>query len=1104
MRCPSCQTPVVKGMNFCPTCGTPVAWASGAAAEVRESACLAAEVSGQAKLAGVLLPAQINGYVNACVRVIEDACVAYGGMVLRRYTTGVTAIFGAPVGGEREVERAVRAALTMRNGVEAVSQRVEKAAGTRLYLRCGVDFGPVRVSAFGGGAAFVTTGSPVNNAIELRAVARPSAIVVSAAAGAHVKEAFRLHIIPLPHAAPAAAGEAYEIAGLADGAEVNNERTPFVGRNTEGSLLRKTVDSLVAGRGGVVAFAGPAGIGKSRLCSEVLYKTGNPRVFAARCIPATAEGAYDIFREALEGILAEYPGQTVKEKGMAALGADNAFLADALPLLAAIVEPRGSTGAFPNGIPPEVLRERSHELVEKIITDGCRGKPSVLVFEDLQWMGSSGADILYRLCAQAPKLPLLLVLTARDAAVLELFTANVTTLAPLTDEETRTLLTSILPLGAYNEEFVNKAVKWAGGSPLYCEELAASVGEAGTGELDPPASVKAAVRARLDKLSPGALIVAKTAACFGMRAEISLLKEVLPAGFSDADGFLREVIDSGFVDIEAGGIIFRNEITRVILIESWVETDRARVWGNIAKAVAARNDDPATVAFYLTAAGRKTEAVQYLKEAGDRARGLFLMAEAVSYYERAWELDTEAGGVDKDLHFEIITELAEVLCETAAPARALTLLTDAFAGARNNAERARLFGLAGSAYSHLGDYRRSLLYLEDARRLYNLLGDLRNEGYMLRSMGAVYGRLGDNTARRKSIAETLVCFTEAEDDVGIAYCHNAIGTDYVRENDPVRALEFFKEALETWTRAGHLTGQALALSNIAVAERALGRYHLARDHLEQAVALNRRCGTRRLLASNLCTCGTVTTPLDPPRGEALFHESMALAEQTERHELVFANAVNLAEQYRSLGKWDRATAALARAQEEARILDSEITNVTYALAAAFLRIDRGDIEGPGFAQDLADVYAFETNAGTITDLWKKSLGVALARARGNAAEIRAAVAALEQSLSAVKDIGAAYDAYYHLGMGRLAIGLIDGAEDAFRWVVDHTEGWHKLEWPRALYGLALVARRRGDPGQAKSLLAQARDVFGSYDAGFWLDQIKAAEEAISAGSKKGK
>ena len=191
----------------------------------------------------------------------------FGGTVEKFIGDAVMALFGAPVAHEDDPERAVRAALAIRDWV---------AGEERIQVRLAVNTGEALVvlgarPAEGEGMA---AGDVVNTAARLQAAAPVNGILV----GGRTFRATR-ELIEYRQAAPVAAKgkrepvpawEALQANGRSGSRFPRQPRTALVGREYELGVLR---DALV--RGAVermpqlVTVVGVPGIGKSRLLYEL-------------------------------------------------------------------------------------------------------------------------------------------------------------------------------------------------------------------------------------------------------------------------------------------------------------------------------------------------------------------------------------------------------------------------------------------------------------------------------------------------------------------------------------------------------------------------------------------------------------------------------------------------------------------------------------------------------------------------------------------------------------------------------------------------------------------------------------------------------------------
>ncbi len=1093
MLCPSCQATVGADANYCPACGAPMGGAGRYGVELREVACLAGDVQGLAKLVGRIPAAQVSEYVAECMGALDDTCAAHGGTVISRHSAGLTAIFGAPVAREREVELAVRAAFASRDCIADISERLYAASGQNVASRTAVDFGVVRVGASVAATDYVALGSTVENAARLRNNARPNTVLLSAAAADQVRRLFTMKPVALgATTAEGVAETGFIVEGFADSfAGVAPSRTVFVGRREELSELRHALDELRAGRGAAVGVSGGPGIGKTRLVLEALAGVEDVRVFVGKCLPVTVEVSYAAFRGPLSDALSRYSGKSHLERAENLLRAAEPELLEAAPLLSAFLERQPLESSITEQLRGVARFERLYELFEAVWADVAANAPTALVLEDAQWASNADFLLLSRFASRVRNLPLLLIITAREPELLRRVTADVVELAPLANADVAGLVRALIPPERLAPELLQRIIKWAKGNPLYCEEIAAVVLARGAGEaFKPPASVKAAARARADRLSPEALKAGKIATCVGLEGELALVRDVAPAE-------IAEVVDELVAELERGGILtvsgerfsFAHEVTREVLYESLVKKERTAIFSAIARATESRGAEPGMVAHYLLEAGRNREAVEHLKEAGDRAAGAYALLEAISHYQRAFDCLRDVGPADAALRMALIEGFSSCLLDYADPGRALELIEEELKYAETPVARAKLLCLAGKGYSDLGENRKARLYLEDARNIYNALNEPLMEAETLHSLVKVLVFLGDEGARRRAIAEALARFTEAGDDVGIARCYNIIGSDYLNADEPERALEYFQDALYIWQQGGDLPGQAIALTNLGFAQYLLGRYHDAVGFAERALEITRRIGTRRTQAAAVCNLVAYYMYLEPSKADEYGREAVALAEDIPNYEILSGAHINLGELERCRGRWDAARGHVTEALEAARKIESTPHKFYAELLGAKVELDAGAHDSEEFRRHYEAVFTLEPPSRETAALVRANLDADLALARQDAERATELVGELAATVAAAKKAEEVYEGRLRLGELKLFLGDAAAAAAEFEWVMCQTDGWDFLHWPRAAFRLAQACVASGRRDDAANYLELAERVFRKYDWLYWSDRV---------------
>jgi class 3 adenylate cyclase len=206
---------------------------------------------------------------------------------------GLMALFGAPIAHEDSPERAVHAALGIRDALAPLAARLQASHGIPLQIRIGVNTGPVVVGPVGNDRKmdYTAIGDTTNLASRLQALAPPGGILISESTHRLVRGFFNVERVgPLGVRGKSEPVNAYAVTdwrGPSTKFRIAEERglTPFVGRQNELSRLVEAYGRLADGRMQAVAVVGDAGSGKSRLLYEFRRRIEGHEVafFEGRC-----------------------------------------------------------------------------------------------------------------------------------------------------------------------------------------------------------------------------------------------------------------------------------------------------------------------------------------------------------------------------------------------------------------------------------------------------------------------------------------------------------------------------------------------------------------------------------------------------------------------------------------------------------------------------------------------------------------------------------------------------------------------------------------------------------------------------------------------------
>ena len=140
---------------------------------------LFADLAGYTALAETLDPEDVYAFLRPTMAELQRVVESFGGSVPQIQGDGFMAVFGVPTAHEDDAERAVRAALAVRDRVRALN-----AGGPAVALpevHAGVHSGEVMVAPSTEAAGFTVVGDTVNTASRIAGFATGGQVLVSAA-----------------------------------------------------------------------------------------------------------------------------------------------------------------------------------------------------------------------------------------------------------------------------------------------------------------------------------------------------------------------------------------------------------------------------------------------------------------------------------------------------------------------------------------------------------------------------------------------------------------------------------------------------------------------------------------------------------------------------------------------------------------------------------------------------------------------------------------------------------------------------------------------------------------------------------------------------------
>ncbi len=385
---------------------------------------------------------------------------------------------------------------------------------------------------------------------------------------------------------------------------VPKSELPFVGRESELDRLRLWWTRAAHGNGTLGLLCGEAGIGKTRLLSELkeLVESEGGRVVAGTTACPEAF-PYQPVLDALSRVT----------NIVDALHIDPVWIsvvADLIPELAACRPERETPG-----VAPDQIRTRLFEAIFQVLGGLAAERPALLMLEDIHWAGAATIDLLEFLSYRLGATRLLIIASYRDEEVV-----HIHPLRKLRRHARPSRQTAYLAIGPIGEAAVETLVRklmrrlpvapeWAPllyarseGNPLFLGQLIATVIErASAAPLHEllPGGLQEVIGSRLACLTPEARSLALMAAVIGDAFDAELLQAVTgwsAAGVSAGIAELLErrlIRDTGFT--ESGDFTFSHNLIEAAIYAEASQRDltgrHARVAVALEELYPARADD---------------------------------------------------------------------------------------------------------------------------------------------------------------------------------------------------------------------------------------------------------------------------------------------------------------------------------------------------------------------------------------------------------------------------------------------------------------------------------------------------------------------------------
>ena len=894
-------------------------------------------------------------------QTVGDAVRAEGGMVHATDADRIESVFGLPAAREDDATRAIRAALDVRDRLDAL-QEGSAASGLRFSARSGIDLGVVAVHQDPEEQRRYRIGRTLmERASRLARQAAPREVLLSAECARMVRSFVETEEGPevaLGH--DSGTVTAYRAVDLREyrsslEARASGGLTAFTGRSAEIALLEESLEDALSGAGRIVTVSGEAGIGKSRLLYEFEHGVlrGRTRVLRGRCQSYGASAPYlpflDVLRELLSGEDGEPPTSAGIGDRLRALGDG---LEDYAPFYCHLLS-LPSAEPVPAHLSGDQLRLAIVESLAAVLTVASTATPSTLLLEDWHWADEASTAALTQLGGLISAFPMLVVVTHRPGygVTWDIGNRRAVALGALPEDGSRQVIRSALRVEEVDEDLTRRIHQRSQGNPFFIEEVCAALLEQGTislredraalsgssEELTLPDSVQAVIRTRLDRMAPATREVLSAASVVGRDFTRTLVARALPEA-SDLGAALDRLRSAGLIQqtrlVPDATFRFKHALIQEVTYEALLGHQRLDLHRRVGEAmeaaeVGADADPPyERLADHFFRAEVWDKAVDYSLGAARRASRLSQIPQAMRALQLSERALAHLSEEDAFEHRLDLLLMRERLCETTGERREqrriIEELLPLVRGSGDTALEAEVLVRAGDLEVSLRNHDAAEPVLKAAVAKSREVGDPALYRKALRSFGLLRWHQDRNDEALEILQTVLESDMEAGDTEGVILDHHNLGSVHRGMGDIPRALKLAEESVRLAAKSPFR--QVYAIHTVALCQRDLGDAEKAEETWRKGIDL---CEQHHLpLQQSYLMTSLAHLYLQMGRtGDSLarYEEAVALARQV-RHAEGAARAVSaLAGVLEGLGRpeealpyWREAATWFARMEEASR------------------------------------------------------------------------------------------------------------------------------------------------------------------------------------------
>jgi len=697
-------------------------------AQRKQITVLYADISGLTALTETMDAEDVINIMNQLWDKLDKEVIKHGGRIEKHFGDAVMAIWGVDQSREDDAERGVRAALAMK---DAIHQFINTHPNAPLNIRLGIHSGPAILGHVGTTAEFTAIGDTVNTAGHLAFAAANNQILVSHDTHQLIRgifvfdekkrlstkgkeEPLRTYVV----------SEALEHAFRLSTRGIEGLQTQTIGRDKDFTLAQSACFQAINRRfPALISLTGEAGVGKSRLLDELeQWLEEQPRAihyFKGRATQQMQYQPYALLRNVFlthwQLPYQHYTSHVALQQITDKIKASRADLSNeqihSICQLLGLIPVTAKDKKKGQSEAQAALVQYIHHLTKTGVT--------TWLIEDIHWADSSTLDLLSALHQEKSDRPLLLITTTRpDFWQINRdwgsWTPHHTQLKvlPLSSEHAHKLAKEILQkVDEVPEQLEILLVEHSHGNPLYMEELIQMLIADGTIITSPnqwlinptklskvrlPPTLTGILQARLESLPLAERTLLQQASILGRSfcpEAVLYLREQIGAPQVNLKPLWKSLCQKELIQPEEDALlnkkvyVFCNPILREVAHESVLIGDRRIYHAHVAQWLIDQHQEEteifSLIAEHLEQVQNNSQAIVYLRHAGEQAQQTFGFQETIHFFKRALALLAQTENYEERI--QLTREIARAMINFGQWDTAKTWLQESLDLARQSA-----------------------------------------------------------------------------------------------------------------------------------------------------------------------------------------------------------------------------------------------------------------------------------------------------------------------------------------------------------------------------------------------------------------------------------